>query len=158
VTIDYGIGADDRRTFDLINKTNQFNLNGRRFTESEWRERFQGPGHFAATVSYADKYGPLGKIAVVAGRCDGGKLAVDVWVQSCRAFSRRIEHHTLRSLFERFGAREMEFDYQATGRNGPLGEFMGELAGGEVGAGPVRIDRASFEGRCPGLPHRVEMV
>ncbi len=88
------------RALELVNKTNQFNLNGRRFSDGEWQAHLRRPGAFLYVVAYADKFGPLGKIAVVAGRRDGAVLLVDTWVMSCRAFSRRVEHQCVRLLFE----------------------------------------------------------
>ena len=59
---------------------------------------------FLLAASYRDKYGPLGTIAVLAGRQQGEVAVVEVWAASCRAFSRRIEHRCLERLFDRFGA------------------------------------------------------
>ena len=56
---------EDARPFELVNKTNQFNLNGKRFSESEWRRFSSDPATFVLSVSYKDKYGPLGTIAVM---------------------------------------------------------------------------------------------
>ncbi len=44
----------DARAFELLNKTNQFNLNGRRFTEAEWRRRLADPEIFVWVVGYKD--------------------------------------------------------------------------------------------------------
>ena len=129
--------AQDRRAFELVNKTNQFNLNGRRFSESEWLSFFEGPSAFLLTASYEDKYGPLGKIAVVMGRIDGSRLHVSAWVMSCRAFSRRIEHQCLRYLFEKTGAEEAVLDYEATPRNGPMQDFLAETFGEAAGGGTL---------------------
>ena len=93
------------RAFELINKTNQFNLNGRRWKEPEWRRFLGEPGAFLVTASYEDKFGPLGEIAAMLGTAGAGKLSVDAWVMSCRAFSRRIEHQCLKYLFERLRRR-----------------------------------------------------
>src|SRR5581483_8479195 len=90
-------GADvARRAFELVNKTNQFNLNGERYGEAEWRSLLAAPGSFVLGLDYEDKFGPLGTIAVVTGRRAGDEVRVERWVMSCRAFSRRIEHATLR--------------------------------------------------------------
>ena len=58
----------DARSFELVNKTNQFNLNGKRLSETEWRNFFADPAAFAVAVSYKDKFGSLGKIAVIMGK------------------------------------------------------------------------------------------
>lgn len=118
----------DSRALELVNKTNQFNLNGKRFTESSWHKYFLDPASFLVTVSYKDKFGPLGKIAVITGRRNRN-LHVDMWVMSCRAFSRRIEHRCLEELFAKFGVEEIELDYVQTERNGPLSQFLTEILG-----------------------------
>jgi predicted enzyme involved in methoxymalonyl-ACP biosynthesis len=107
-------------------------------------------------VSYQDKYGPLGKIAVVTGRPEGRILFIDGWVQSCRAFSRRIEHRCLEILFERFGAHEADFAFQPTPRNGPLRDFFAGLLGGADPGNGLRISRAAFVEACPQLYHRIK--
>src|SRR5207245_172422 len=49
----------DPRALELLNKTNQFNLNGRRFNEGDWQAYLVDPERFVAVVSYKDKFGPL---------------------------------------------------------------------------------------------------
>ena len=118
----------DPRALELVNKTNQFNLNGKRYTEVSWRKYFLDPESFLMTVSYKDKFGPLGKIAVIAGR-GNRKLNVDTWVMSCRAFSRGIEHRCLEELFAKFNVDEIELDYLHTDRNSPMTQFLTEIRG-----------------------------
>ena len=119
----------DPRALELVNKTNQFNLNGKRYTEVSWQNYLRDPASFLLAASYKDKYGPLGKIAVIAGRQNEKKLSIDTWVMSCRAFSRRIEHLCLEELFTTFDVDEIELAYKQTDRNSPLREFLGELFG-----------------------------
>jgi len=104
-------------------------------------------------VSYEDKFGPLGKIAVIQGRRSGTTLQVKTWVMSCRAFSRRVEYQCLRVLFERYGLTEIGFDFLATSRNGPLQEFFASLLGAKP-TGSVTLSRIEFESRCPALFQR----
>ena len=155
VSFDFTKRPKDGRAFELVNKTNQFNLNGKRFSESEWTKFLADPTSFLITVTYQDKYGPLGKIAVLLGKLNEKKLHVAAWVMSCRAFSRRIEHHSLKRLFEKFDADEAVFDFQPTERNGPTQDFFQELAGGPPQPG-LKISRASFQEKAPPLFHRVE--
>lgn len=156
LTVSFEKDVDDPRTLELINKTNQFNLNGRRFTEASWRAFLNEPETFLVRVSYEDKFGPLGTISVLGGRQSANALAIATWVMSCRAFSRRIEHHCLALLFERFQAETLVFDFQETPRNGPLRDFLGSFAAGwPLGPG-FRIARQMFFECCPPLPHRVQ--
>ena len=145
---------DEPRVLELVNKTNQFNLNGRRYTEADWRKLAAEPGAFLAAVSYEDKFGPLGTIAVVAGRTTNSTLAIATWVMSCRAFARRIEHRTLRMMFEATNAREIALDFAPTAKNGPLRDFFATLLGEEPQS-EFCLTRAAFEAKCPALYHEV---
>jgi FkbH-like protein len=149
--------AADARAFELVNKTNQFNLNGVRFTEGQWRASLERPGAFLMRAAYEDKFGQLGTISVAAGRRDGDALLVNSWVLSCRAFSRRIEYQCLAQLFEQFPVSEIQFDFHATERNGPLRDFLAEVLGTAPRPG-VRLARADFDNRCPALFHHIEKM
>jgi FkbH-like protein len=140
----------DPRALELVNKTNQFNLNGRRYAEAHWHNSILNPASFLLVTSYRDKYGPLGKIAVLAGCRNGKKLIVDTWVMSCRAFSRHIEYKCLEELFARFDVDEIELDYLSTGRNGPFCEFLGEILG-EVPETRCNISREALGARLGSL-------
>lgn len=157
VTLDFDLSSSDGRALELVNKTNQFNLNGVRFTAADWNQRLSHTGAFLITVSYRDKFGPLGKIAVLQGRHDGDVLHIGVWVMSCRAFSRRIEHQCLKTLLECSGAREIRLGFRPTPKNGPLQEFLESITGRRPD-GPVVVARDEFEAHCPPLYHRVEAL
>ncbi len=159
VTLDYGRNPADARPLELVNKTNQFNLNGARLSEGEWKQMLDSGGAILSVASYEDRFGPLGKIAVLVALPQGARcLRVSHWVMSCRAFSRRIEHHMLDSLFRRTNADEIVFAFRATERNSPLQEFLADL--GALGHDPSvsRLTRSQFEaaaGSDAGLPHEV---
>jgi FkbH-like protein len=156
LTISFSTDPSDARSLELINKTNQFNLNGRRLSEAEWKRYLEAPDAFLLAASYEDKFGQLGKIAVILGRCHDGTLCIDYWVMSCRAFSRRIEHQCLRQLFEHFRADQVILDFQSTPRNEPLRSFLVSIAG-EV-ASPLYVGRSHFDEQCPNLYHRVRIT
>jgi FkbH-like protein len=145
----------DSRPLELINKTNQFNLNGRRYTESEWLNYLRNPKSQLLLAAYKDKYGQLGKIAVLGGRSENSAFSVDFWVMSCRAFSRRIEHQCLRHLFKKFGIGQISFDFAPTPRNTPMQEFATELLGATPD-GPFVVPQADFEEKCPPLFHSIK--
>jgi FkbH-like protein len=157
LTFAFGKPLEDARAFELINKTNQFNLNGKRYDEADWSRFLEDPRKYLVTVSYQDKFGKLGKTAVLTGRLRGKQFVVETWVMSCRAFSRRIEFHCLQYLFEKFAVAEIFFELQATGRNGPLMEFLQQLVDGPVEANS-QLSRSSFLRKVPKMPHQVEEV
>ncbi len=153
VTFDFGAG-EQPRVLELVNKTNQFNLNGRRYTEADWRKLLAKSDTICVAVSYEDKFGPLGTIAVAAGHVRDGRMDIESWVMSCRAFARRIEHQTLKMLFDASGASEIAFDFAPTAKNGPLREFFGDLIAEEPQS-EFRLTRSQFDAKCPALYHEV---
>jgi FkbH-like protein len=157
LTAQFNPPVTDLRILELVNKTNQFNLNGLRHTEAEWRRNFNSRSSFLLLVSYKDKYGPLGKIAVLAGKRQDSALWVHTWVMSCRAFSRRIEHSCLDLLFSQFGVGELRFNFAPTPRNGPFRACFAPFLG-VAPEKPFSVTQAQFEEHCPRLYHKVETI
>lgn len=155
VTLEYNPSSSDKRVVELVNKTNQFNLNGLRYTDAEWHGFLREPNSFAMAVSYQDKFGPLGKVAVLCGRHAGNEAQIRTWVMSCRAFSRRIEYQCLREIFGRYGVDEIVFDFKPTAKNGPLQDFLSNLLG-HAATSESRLPRDVFEAKCPKLYHSVQ--
>lgn len=129
IACDFANSFADARSLELVNKTNQFNLNGKRYTDAEWRRFLTTPGSFLMTASYRDKFGPLGKVAVLAGSVEGRTLTIHTWVMSCRAFARRIEYRCFEELLAHFDPVQIAFDYAKTERNVPIQDFLTEILG-----------------------------
>ena len=146
----------DARALELVNKTNQFNLNGRRFTEGAWLHYLARPETAILIASYRDKFGPLGTISVLSGRTSGQTFVVETWVMSCRAFARRIEHRCLEAVFEQFGVSEVEFEFAATERNRPMRDFLAALLGRPASRGDC-LSEERFLLCCPALYHQIEV-
>jgi len=153
----------DSRSLELVNKTNQFNLNGRRFQETEWKNWLDLPDTIVLAASYRDKYGPLGKIAVIAGDLenDGSSgtrtFHIRTWVMSCRAFSRLIEYECLRWLFSKLDVEEIEFDFLPTARNTPMQNFLQQLCNARPQP-RCRLSGKQFAERCPTSSHSVKEI
>lgn len=154
IDIYFSKDTTDSRPFELVNKTNQFNLNGLRWDEHDWRKMIKRPDSFLMVVSYADKFGALGKIGAMFGRYSDMEVEVDGWVLSCRAFSRRIEFSMLRVLFERFSAEGIKLAFSTTPKNRPLQEFLTSLTDLSQSS-PSHINRHKFDSVCPPLFHKI---
>ncbi len=141
------------RAVELINKTNQFNLNGWR-TDKERLGYLLSIGHnFGYVVSYEDRFGPLGIIAVFTGEHDYNTtlhnyMSLSHFCLSCRAFSRRIEYAILRELFK--FTRTLHFNYQKTEKNGSFVTYYSGLTQDSF------LDDVEFEKLCPKLYHEVK--
>jgi len=122
---------------------------------SEWARLLAAPDSVVIGVAYTDRYGALGTIGVVVGKmAEPGVLSLEHWVLSCRAFSRRIEEHTLRYLFGLCGVATIRLAYRETERNGPFRELLGRLGLDPLPAHPLDVEREHFERVVGHLPHR----
>ena len=130
VTLDYRKNPSDKRPLELINKTNQFNLNGLRIGEGEWQRCIEKEEALLSVVSYQDKFGPLGKIAVLLGE-QGGRPnpCLSLGNELPRFFPRHPEYHTLEGLFRQTHAEAIEFDFRVTERNSPWQDFFRQVGG-----------------------------
>jgi len=93
------------RVAQLINKSNQFNLTTRRYSETEIAALEQDPDCFTLQVRLTDVFGDNGMISVVI--CRPGlpqAWTIDTWLMSCRVLGRSVEQMVLRELILR--ARE----------------------------------------------------
>lgn len=123
--------AGRARIAQLINKSNQFNLTTRRYTEAEVGALEADPSAFTLQIRLADKFGDNGMIAVIVMRAEGDDAwACDTWLMSCRVLGRRMEEATLQAIVE--GARAAGIDrligrYIPSAKNGMVAEHFGKL-------------------------------
>ena len=157
INVDLHPSRTDARILELVNKTNQFNLNGIRHAEVEWNRSLECPGAFVLSIAYRDKFGPLGKIAVLKGLKSGNMVTIGAWVMSCRAFTRRIEYRCLDILFEKLAAEEVILEFSRTPKNGPTQDFLASLLENPPESS-CRISKQLFYEKCPLLYHTVEYV
>jgi FkbH-like protein len=80
-----------QRITQLTNKSNQFNLTTRRFTEAEIEEISSKPGYIRLCGRLCDKFGDNGIVSVVIGRCEDDTAHIELWLMSCRVLKRDME-------------------------------------------------------------------
>lgn len=119
------------RVAQLINKSNQFNLTTRRYTEAEVQAMEGDPGLFTLQVRLKDKFADHGIISVIICRTAGARSwDIDTWLMSCRVLGRRVQEAVLAELVEQAAARgitELKGEYIATGRNAIVADHYGTL-------------------------------
>ena len=87
------------RITQLINKTNQFNLTTRRYSESEVKATAENDQAITRYVKLSDKYGDNGLISVLIAKRGGtDELAIDTWLMSCRVLQRGVEDLLFKNL------------------------------------------------------------
>ena len=109
------------RIVQLINKSNQYNLTTRRYTDPEVTAVGNNPEVFTLQVRLADIFGDNGMISVVICRPgEPGVWEIDTWLMSCRVLGRKVEHMVLREVLEHArhaGIHKLSGTYIPTDRN-----------------------------------------
>lgn len=83
--------AHAARITQLMNKTNQFNLTTRRYTDAEVSACMSDGNTLTLYASLADRFGDNGIVSALIGRVQDGILTIEEWVMSCRVFKRDLE-------------------------------------------------------------------
>jgi FkbH-like protein len=124
------------RIAQLINKSNQFNLTTRRYSEPEIEALERDPSVLTLQASLHDRFGDNGMICVVICRAAGDAWEIDTWLMSCRVLKRRVEEQILEYLVDKArvaGVKHLVGVYRPTPRNGPVVDHYRNL-GFEKGA------------------------
>jgi FkbH-like protein len=131
--------GDRTRVVQLINKTNQFNLNGRRLTDQDIdRVLALGGRLYGATLD--DRHGSHGEILACLITFDG---VIRSFVLSCRVFQRRVEHAFLAWLAGQPDPPRL-LDFAATPRNEPFQRFLDDPAFGSATGEAVGFHSGRF--------------
>ena len=142
-----------QRIVQLINKSNQFNLTTRRYTDEDVIAVMADPDAFGLQLRLTDRFGDNGIIAIIIGRLrDNKDLYIDTWLMSCRVLGRQVEPTTLNLICQeaaKLGARRVVGEYISTKKNAMVKDHYAKLgftvmetdpAGGNVNI----LDLATF--------------
>lgn len=118
------------RFTQLINKSNQFNLTTRRYTEAEVTALAADPAVLKLQVRLKDQFGDNGMISAIIARPHDRDWVLDTWVMSCRVLGRRVEEAVLNEIARRardHGIHRLIGVYRPTERNGLVREHYRKL-------------------------------
>lgn len=119
-----------QRITQLTNKSNQFNLTTKRYSESEMQEVTKSQNHIRLYGQLADKFGDNGVVSVVIGRCENTTLHIELWLMSCRVLKRDMEFAMLDELVgecKKRGISRIIGYYYKTTKNSMVAELFGKF-------------------------------
>jgi FkbH-like protein len=149
------------RVTQLINKSNQFNLTTRRYSESEVAAAEVDPSRHIIQVRLADRFGDNGIVSVIIADKKADRWEIDTWLMSCRVLGRRVQEAVLTHLAAAARSEGAEFllgRYLPTPKNRLVADHFEKLgfvfveALGEGGS-VWRLDLAGYV--APKLPIRI---
>ncbi len=136
------------RVTSLINRTNQFNLTTRRYSQAQVEQMCSQPGEFQVySMRVSDRFGDEGIVGVAIVRREGEKWVIDSFLLSCRVIGRTVETALLAKIAEDAqvdGASVLIGEYIPTRKNRPASSFYSdhhfEIAEEEEGVVRWRLD------------------
>jgi FkbH-like protein len=146
----------------LINKSNQFNLTTRRYTQNEVEAAENDPRRHIVQVRLTDKFGDNGIIAVLIAEKMGRAWEIDTWLMSCRVLGRRVQEACLAHLVSAARAEDAERlvgRYIPSPKNAMVKDHYAGLGFRQVseaadGTAVWELDLSAYE--TPALPMIVE--
>lgn len=119
-----------QRVTQLTNKSNQFNLTTRRYTENEIQQLSISNDHICLCGQLSDKFGDNGIVSVVIGKINGSALDIELWLMSCRVLKRDMELAMLDELVSQAKHRNINRIngyYYKTAKNNMVSELYGSF-------------------------------
>jgi len=132
--------GDRTRAVQLINKTNQFNLNGIRWSDEEVGSFLKAGGQLF-TASLTDRNGEHGEILAALVGANG---VIEAYVLSCRVFQRRVEYVFILWLIT-YIKTSLTLKAIQTDKNEPLWQFLTDDYISKDNEGNYYIDVEMFQ-------------
>jgi len=114
------------RIAQLTNKSNQFNLTTKRYSQEEIAAFSEDPFSITLYGALQDRFGDNGIIAVTIGKIHENKLSILLWLMSCRVLKRDMEYAMLDELIQLSQRQKIDIiegHYYPTPKNGMVRDF-----------------------------------
>lgn len=117
------------RIAQLTNKSNQFNLTTKRYSQADIEKTALDAGYITLYGKLSDKFGDNGVVSVVIGKIAGpcqDELHIELWIMSCRVLKRDMEFAMMDILVEeseKRGIKKLVGYYYPTAKNAMVKDF-----------------------------------
>ena len=110
------------RVTQLVQKTNQFNMTAKRFTQEEIHDLIQC-GYIIYVLSLKDKFGSNGVTGVIIIKQDSNDWLIENFILSCRIMGRNVEYAFMAYIFQeamKNNIKDIKGIYVPTSKNAPV--------------------------------------
>lgn len=114
------------RIAQLTNKSNQFNLTTKRYTQAEIENIANDENYITLYGKLIDRFGDNGVVSVVIGHIIENICHLELWLMSCRVLKRDMEYAMMDELVRHCQKRKIQriFGYYyPTDKNGMVKDF-----------------------------------
>jgi len=99
------------RITQLINKSNQFNVTTKRYTEADIKNIYEDDTYIRLYGKLEDIFGDNGVISILIGKIKKNELHIELLVMSCRVLKRKMEYAMIDELVKRCKKNKIEKIY-----------------------------------------------
>ncbi len=114
------------RIAQLTNKSNQFNLTTKRYTQDDIEKTAEDSSNITLYGRLKDKFGDNGIVSLVVGNIRESELHIDLWLMSCRVLKRDMEFAMMDALVSKAkerGVKTIYGYYYPTAKNKMVKDF-----------------------------------
>jgi FkbH-like protein len=118
------------RISQLTQRTNQFNLTTRRYSEGEIQQLSAEAGVKLFAVSVSDRFGDYGLVGVLIARLGPAAVDADTFLLSCRVLGKGVEHRMLAHLGQLAQASNLgrvDLHFRPSAKNRPALDFLEKI-------------------------------
>ena len=118
------------RIYQLINKTNQFNLTTKRMSFNEVKNISNNNKFLTISADLTDKFGENGVVSVLIAEIKKKEIDIIQWLMSCRVFNRNLEFAIFDYLIfqcKKIGVNKVKGYYIKTKKNHIVENFYKDL-------------------------------
>ena len=126
------------RIAQLSNKSNQFNVTTRRYTQTGIEQVADDSSYITLYGKLIDRFGDNGVVSVVIGHIVGEECQIDLWIMSCRVLKRDMEKAMMDTLVHRCrdrGIKKIHGYYYPTAKNHMVFELFKTLGFEKINEG-----------------------
>lgn len=141
-------GKHMERMVQLLNKTNQFNLTTRRYTQGQLSQLREAADRRIYLYSVSDRFGDNGVVAAAMADCSGGIPVLTDFVMSCRVMGKNIEYALIEDIerdLRESGYERLRGIFIPTAKNMPVADLYDRL-------GYRKLDAEELSGGVSGKP------
>ena len=108
------------RSYELVQRTNQLNLSGIKYTKEDFRKLCFDSGYDCYVAHCSDKYGDYGQVGFMCVTTNENTVVISEYAMSCRVASKWLEPRLIQWLCEYYNKNRLVFKGVDSKKNGLL--------------------------------------
>lgn len=143
------------RVHELVQRTNQMNFSGTRYSREALEARLVEPDLDAFVIDVTDRFGSYGLVGFALVKTNEQRARVIDLALSCRVQAKHIEHQFLLTLIDLYRARgltSLEVEFRRTDRNEAVAQVFSDLSFTRASASPEGRELYEFDFELPSRP------